>query len=188
MDHLALAQLLGNYGEFIGAIAVVATLAYLAVQVRQNTATIHNSESAHRATIETELNKRFHEWRRDIYADAELARIYIEGMIAPEKLEPVEWHRFYNLVYSQFLALGEQYQLSDVLVIERGEYEEIYADMFRYPGIRAFWESMYAYDQDWAEHVQAIFERTQAASLSELQANLSFMLPSLPGVTKSAER
>jgi len=36
MDHQAFAQLLGNYGELFGAIAVVATLAYLAVQVRQN--------------------------------------------------------------------------------------------------------------------------------------------------------
>jgi hypothetical protein len=34
MDHQAFAQLLGNYGEFVGAIAVVVTLAYLAVQVR----------------------------------------------------------------------------------------------------------------------------------------------------------
>jgi hypothetical protein len=37
MDHQAFAQLLGNYGEFIGAIAVLVTLAYLAVQVRHNT-------------------------------------------------------------------------------------------------------------------------------------------------------
>jgi len=39
MDHQAFAQLLGNYGEFVGAIAVVATLGYLAVQIRQSTAT-----------------------------------------------------------------------------------------------------------------------------------------------------
>ena len=37
MDHQAFAQLLGNYGEFVGAIAVVVTLAYLAVQIRQST-------------------------------------------------------------------------------------------------------------------------------------------------------
>ena len=36
MDHQAFAQLLGNYGEFVGAIAVVATLFYLAVQVRHS--------------------------------------------------------------------------------------------------------------------------------------------------------
>jgi hypothetical protein len=36
MDHQAFAQLLGNYGEFVGAIAVVATLFYLALQVRHS--------------------------------------------------------------------------------------------------------------------------------------------------------
>ena len=35
MDHQAFAQLLGNYGEFLGSIAVLATLLYLSVQVRQ---------------------------------------------------------------------------------------------------------------------------------------------------------
>lgn len=36
MDHLTFAQLLGSYGEFIGAIAVVATLIYLTIQVRHS--------------------------------------------------------------------------------------------------------------------------------------------------------
>jgi hypothetical protein len=34
MDLTSTAQLLGNLGEFVGAIAVVATLVYLAIQVR----------------------------------------------------------------------------------------------------------------------------------------------------------
>lgn len=34
MDLMSTAQLLGNFGEFVGAIAVVITLAYLAIQVR----------------------------------------------------------------------------------------------------------------------------------------------------------
>ena len=37
MEHQVFAELLGNYGEFLGAIAVVVTLAYLATQIRQNT-------------------------------------------------------------------------------------------------------------------------------------------------------
>lgn len=37
MSFQDIAQLLGNVGEFVGAIGVVATLAYLAVQIRQNT-------------------------------------------------------------------------------------------------------------------------------------------------------
>jgi hypothetical protein len=39
MDHQAFAQLLGNYGEFVGAIAVVVTLGYLTVQVRMSNKT-----------------------------------------------------------------------------------------------------------------------------------------------------
>ena len=37
MEHQVFAEMLGNYGEFLGAIAVVVTLAYLATQIRQNT-------------------------------------------------------------------------------------------------------------------------------------------------------
>ena len=37
MNHQAFAQLLGNYGEFVGAIAVVVTLIFLTLQIRQNT-------------------------------------------------------------------------------------------------------------------------------------------------------
>ena len=36
MDHQTFAQLLGNYGEFVGAVAVVITLIYLAIQVRHS--------------------------------------------------------------------------------------------------------------------------------------------------------
>ena len=43
MDHLTFAQLLGNYGEFVGAIAVVVTLGYLAVQIRHNMRTARAS-------------------------------------------------------------------------------------------------------------------------------------------------
>ncbi len=37
MTMMETAQLLGNFGEFVGAIAVVATLMYLAFQIRQST-------------------------------------------------------------------------------------------------------------------------------------------------------
>lgn len=36
MDHQAFAQMLGNYGEFLGSIAVLGTLIYLAVQIRHS--------------------------------------------------------------------------------------------------------------------------------------------------------
>ena len=43
MDLMSTAQLLGNLGEFVGAIAVVATLIYLALQVRQSKVQINQN-------------------------------------------------------------------------------------------------------------------------------------------------
>jgi hypothetical protein len=43
MSTLEFSQLLGNYGEFVGAIAIVVTLIYLAVQLKQNTASVRAS-------------------------------------------------------------------------------------------------------------------------------------------------
>ena len=45
MDHQALAQLLGNYGEFFGSIAVLVTLIYLAVQVRYSKKLLHENRN-----------------------------------------------------------------------------------------------------------------------------------------------
>jgi hypothetical protein len=62
MDIQATAQLLGNFGEFVGAIAVVVTLGYLAVQVRHsreatdaNTKSVAHSEMIARAQVRSAI-------------------------------------------------------------------------------------------------------------------------------------
>lgn len=56
MDWMSTTQLLGNVGEFIGAVAVLTTLVYLSFQVRQGSRTLQWSER--RATTE-----QFDRWR-----------------------------------------------------------------------------------------------------------------------------
>ena len=46
MELMRLTQLLGSLGEFVGAIAVVVTPGYLAVQVRQNSLQVRENASA----------------------------------------------------------------------------------------------------------------------------------------------
>ena len=45
MDLMTTAQLLGNFGEFLGAIAVVVTLIFLTLQIRQNTKSLDESRT-----------------------------------------------------------------------------------------------------------------------------------------------
>ena len=62
MDHQAFAQLLGNYGEFIGAIAVVLTLVYLAAQVKHGKAALDANTQA----MEREYEVKAHEALKEI--------------------------------------------------------------------------------------------------------------------------
>lgn len=68
MDHLTFAQLLGSYGEFIGAIAVVATLIYLAVQIRTARADVDansfNSTSNNLINVETAFLQGANVWTK----------------------------------------------------------------------------------------------------------------------------
>ena len=56
MSTLEFSQLLGNYGEFIGAIAIVITLIYLAVQLRQNTTSVRASAYQEWVTSNVEID------------------------------------------------------------------------------------------------------------------------------------
>lgn len=83
MDHQAFAQLLGNYGEFIGAFAVVATLAYLAIQIRQNT---NESKIAGYRNSKSQLNS----VNITVGQSAELSEIMERAISSFDDLDPIE--------------------------------------------------------------------------------------------------
>ena len=56
MDHQAFAQMLGNFGEFVAAIAVVVTLFYLALHIR------HSTQTTRASTFDTILAQ----WREHV--------------------------------------------------------------------------------------------------------------------------
>lgn len=91
MDHQAFAQLLGNYGEFVGAIAVVVTLAYLATQIRQNTIAMEKN-------TEREVLNDAKSWRQNLIRQPEVAELYRKGLSEPESLDPTERLRFRMLL------------------------------------------------------------------------------------------
>lgn len=92
MDHQAFAQLLGNYGEFVGAIAVVVTLAYLAVQIRQNSHLLARANAHADATSIYESQQMYSECFSLLAKDGELAEIYAR-MLAGERLDGADYVR-----------------------------------------------------------------------------------------------
>jgi hypothetical protein len=95
MDHQAFAQLLGNYGEFIGAIAVVATLVYLAIQIRQNTKSMDESRKLALADSYVRRTESIERSMMQTAASEELSELLVRALGAEgiEAMTPVEKYR-----------------------------------------------------------------------------------------------
>ena len=147
MDHHAFAQLLGNYGEFIGSIAVVVTLIYLASQLRQNTKAMQSG------TREAFLNGL---QTTNGYA-LENSDVWHRGAFEGEELSGEDFVRFLTIVHSAvnaYEALFSEYLAGNV---EQAFWEGKERQMdfvFSTPSGRKAWsEYMHLFDERFVEHV-----------------------------------
>jgi hypothetical protein len=87
----------GAIGEIVGALAVLITISYLAVQIRQNTGAVRA------AALDSSVNA-LTTVRAKIHDSGELTDIYLRGCENPESLTGVELTRFRllltNIVWS----------------------------------------------------------------------------------------
>ncbi len=88
----------GSIGELIGAIATVATLAYLASQIRQNTRAVRA------AAVDSSIGHSM-DVRTSVYESEALTRIYNSGSHDPEALSEEDLVRFRLLYHNVLLSL-----------------------------------------------------------------------------------
>jgi len=91
-------EALGAIGEIVGAAGVILTLAYLAVQVRQNSRLLERSTEATRVTADAAMVGNFNEWRETVIANPEVGDLFVRGMEDPAGLTPAERLRFNYLL------------------------------------------------------------------------------------------
>ena len=98
MDLMSTTQLLGSLGEFIGSIAVLVTLIYLAAQIRQNTATMKNQ-------AEQESSKWWYDLNREMTYAPEILEIFQQGLKDIEQMSDADRRRFVWFVASTFYRI-----------------------------------------------------------------------------------
>ena len=134
METLTLEQ--ASYlAEIFGVIAVVISLIYLSLQVKQNTRSMR-IQTVH------DLSSQFKEAQASIAHDKDLADVYHRGVFNYDQLEPLEQLRFNLLVTSIVRVLDELlFQRSEGAIDDsmwRG-YTTLAEDVFRFPGYQAVW-------------------------------------------------
>lgn len=141
--------------QIVSALAVMASLIFVGVQLKQTTAAIRGSSSEAHAGLYTQLV-------HSIIDNADFARIWSVGLSDPKALREDEWVRF--VAYSS--ALFRQYETSRVqwqkgrLDDEHWHTVEKQAINFRHmPGLKAAWSvrgHWYSPDfRDWFESLEA---------------------------------
>ena len=128
-------QDLGSIGEFVAAIATVATLVYLAVQIRMNTTTVRTTSHHAGSTAWSELVAK-------IAADPVLSEIYHSGRVTPDELSKPDARRF-SLVFDAMLAQVEniyiQYANGQLPQSNQDRFANILRAQFGTPGVQQYW-------------------------------------------------
>lgn len=129
-------EAIGAVGEIVGALGVIVTLAYLAVQIHQNSHQLERSIEATRVAAEDAVSRGFDRWREMVAVNPELSDIYLRGLSDLASLTPAERHRF-NFVLSSFGWTSWQMWRAQSLMGTPNT--ELFRDLFCHPGAREWY-------------------------------------------------
>ncbi len=87
-------EAVGAIGELLGALAVVATLIYLSIQVRQSKAAVEENTRTARNSVLDQHTQSQSRWRSNISGDEGMAKIWVVARGGMKELDEVEAERF----------------------------------------------------------------------------------------------
>ncbi len=152
---------LGNIGEFVAAIAVVISLIYLAVQIRQNTRSVR--ASSYHAVVTNLSNI-----SANIGHNAPVADLFVRGQTDLQALSPTEQRQFAFLVVSVFRNLEDIfYQFNQNMVDEVvwAGWKHRITRYFWQPGVQAWWPT---WRDDCHPDFKEFLERSNRPSAPEI--------------------
>ncbi|MEH6516951.1 MAG: hypothetical protein V7742_09725 [Halioglobus sp.] len=130
-------EAIGAVGELVGALAVLVTLVYLSMQIRQNT------KSVQAAAVDS-ANSQVSRIREVIFADADVANMYRRGTEDPASLSQDDTIRYRLLIHNIMLSLSNSITQASVsgLSESRSEVElSILGRVVGTAGGRWFWDT-----------------------------------------------
>lgn len=157
MDIITLAA----WGEFLGGIAVVASLIYLASQIRQNSRFLE-------ASIADTRLKSLNEGAVLVVQDADVARIYWDGIANRSSLPEADRRRFDPLLTIVFQGQRENYKYYRDGMISRETwegYEQGLRWQLQQPGVREWWrEWNRVLPLEFRDFVEGLIREVEAAT------------------------
>lgn len=130
-------ETLGNLGDFVGGIAVVVTLVYLVIQVRQNTAAIEASSRQQVVESYRQANR--------FWLEPGAARAWVRGLHRDPGMDFDALNLFTTMFNDQALFFQGAYALHETGQLEDETYQRYlawFSANVATPGGRAWWEEI----------------------------------------------
>ena len=148
---------LANLGEFISGLAVIASLIYLAFQIRQNTKTVKSQTLLGNTEIWSNLLLTM--------ADDDHISAYLYGAMGIEDIRPKEFTQFVLQCRVLFISFENQYyQFCNGSLDEetyKGYERTISNQILSFPGFRLYWKLNHdMYSPIFAKHVDSMIAST----------------------------
>jgi len=128
-------QTFANLGEFLGGLAVIVSLGYLALQVRQNTQSIRTENYARAldriAAMQSQLSR-----------DTELSRFFSKGVADVSQLTPHERIQFTWALYEAFGAFEFMFDAARTRALPEevwARWSSTVAWWLSFPGVQSWW-------------------------------------------------
>ena len=145
-------QDLGSLGEFIAAVATVATLVYLAIQIRQNSQSVQTAS-------EVSVSQKAADWLAQAVNDPSLGRIWDIAATDPDSLNEDEVRRFIWYVAEYFMLYEGQYSLYAKGYVSSRTWEakaKILIGLLRNPLVSGWWDSeISAFTPEFFDYVES---------------------------------
>ena len=130
-------EAIGAIGEILGAIAVFASLLYLATQIR-----IQNRES--RLSAIRDVGAGFNDFLGDLATNKTLADIFVRGNRDPEELDATERMQYYAFMSRSFRSIEPMHKQYIDGYLEAGSFEgviEVIKNFNEQPGYIEWWKN-----------------------------------------------
>lgn len=169
---------LGNIGEFIGAIGVVASLIYLALQIRQNSHQITQNTNSVLGSVELEHTRLASDWLVTIAQNPELGRVWRLGLSEPTKLTEDEALQFAMLMGSAFYRMEGDFRQYKRGLLSKESWEpigEVISRYMRSPAVLAWWSRRdVPFARSFSEYVDS---RIPTSSRHEVEREVASIWP-----------
>ena len=168
MDLMSTAQLLGNFGEFLGAIAVVLTLIYLTVQLRHSSRVIEMNSEVIRADAWADTFQLELELDRILIGDSEIMDLWLRGGTQGD-LDATDLQRWRRLMRARINLGRAGFQRAKVAGTAQGRFVDLLArEIVSLPEFKRYWQSTiginpaYLPDQDFVSDVNEAIDQYES--------------------------